>query len=248
MSSRDFSLTQGVYRRLRAELLSCRLAPGEKLKIEDLCHHLSAGSSAVREALSRLAADGFVVLEPQRGFRVSPLSLSELHDLTEVRCRIEGMCIQASVASGDVDWETGVIAALHRLTRTPERASGDPKRFNDAFAVAHTAFHAAVVAACDSPWLLRIRAQLFDQHERYRWLVAPLARVDRDLNAEHSAIAMAAIERRADEAVELMAAHLRLTEEVIASSPLVETLGRTTDRLAVSQSERHRDAISPPNG
>lgn len=149
------TLTQNVYQRLRADLLACRLMPGQKLKIEELCERLAAGSSAVREALSRLAADGFVELEPQRGFRVTPLSFDELRDLTNVRCEVEGLCIRNSIEHGDIDWETAVIAALHRLSRTPERAPDDPKRYNDDFAVAHTAFHLAVVAACASPWLLR---------------------------------------------------------------------------------------------
>ena len=215
------TLTEDVYRRLRADLLACRLLPGQKLKIEDLCERVGAGSSAVREALSRLAADGFVVLEPQRGFRVTPLSFTELRDLTNVRCQIESLCLRDAIERGDIDWETGVIAALHRMSRTPERAPDDPKRYNDAFAVVHTAFHEALVAACTSPWLLRIRAQLFAQHERYRWLSKPLARVDRDLEAEHSGIANAAIARRADEAVARMNAHLQLTADIIQTSPLI---------------------------
>jgi DNA-binding GntR family transcriptional regulator len=215
------TLTEDVYRRLRADLLACRLMPGQKLKIEDLCERLGAGSSAVREALSRLAADGFVVLEPQRGFRVTPLSFAELRDLTEVRCQIESLCLRDAIEHGDIDWETGVIAALHRMSRTPERAPDDPKRYNDAFAAVHTAFHQALVAACTSPWLLRIRAQLFAQHERYRWLSKPLARVERDLEAEHSGIANAAIARRTDEAVKRITAHLQLTAEIILTSPLL---------------------------
>ena len=182
------TLTQNVYQRLRADLLACRLMPGQKLKIEELCERFSAGSSAVREALSRLAADGFVVVEPQRGFRVTPLSFAELRDLTNVRCEVEGMCIRDAIEHGGLDWETELIAALHRLSRTPERAPDDAKRYNDDFAVAHKAFHEAVVAACASPWLLRIRAQLFAQHERYRWLSKPLAQIERDLKAEHNGI------------------------------------------------------------
>jgi DNA-binding GntR family transcriptional regulator len=215
------TLTEDVYRRLRADLLACRLMPGQKLKIDELCERLGAGSSAVREALSRLAADGFVVVEPQRGFRVTPLSFDELRDLTNVRCRIEGLCIRDSIEHGDIDWETNLIAALHRLSRTPERVPSDPQRYSDPFAVAHTAFHHAVVAACASPWLLRLREQLFAQHERYRWISMPLAQVARDLEAEHSGIAKAAIARRADEAVERMTAHLQLTADLILRSPLL---------------------------
>jgi DNA-binding GntR family transcriptional regulator len=234
------TLTEDVYQRLRGDLLACRLLPGQKLKIEEVCERLGAGSSAVREALSRLAADGFVIVEPQRGFRVTPISFAELHDLTNIRCHIESLCLRDAIEHGDLDWESGVIAALHRMSRTPERAPDDPKRYNDAFGVVHTAFHQALVAACTSPWLLRIRAQLFAQHERYRWLSKPLARVERDLEAEHSGIANAAIARHADEAVKRITAHLQLTAEIILTSPLLaqisgeaQTASRTRPKPAV---------------
>jgi DNA-binding GntR family transcriptional regulator len=228
------TLTEDVYQRLRADLLACRLMPGQKLKIEELCERLKAGSSAVREALSRLAADGFVVLEPQRGFRVTPLSFAELRDLTNVRCQIESLCLRDAIARGDIDWETGVIAALHRMTRTPERADDDPKRYSDAFAVAHTAFHQALVAACTSPWLLRVRAQLSAQQERYRWLSKPLATIERNLEAEHTGIANAVIARRADEAVERLVAHLQLTADIILTSPRLKEFSAEASPVATA--------------
>ena len=46
------SLTDKAYRQLRSDLLACRLRPGEKLRINDLCQTLSVSLSAVREALS----------------------------------------------------------------------------------------------------------------------------------------------------------------------------------------------------
>ena len=108
----SLSITENVYSQLRADLLACRLAPGQKLKIEALCQRLSAGSSAVREALSRLVSEGFVLLEPQRGFRVTPLYPDELRDLTDTRCEIEALCIRDSLVHGDVEWETTLIARL----------------------------------------------------------------------------------------------------------------------------------------
>ena len=211
------SLTQDVYHRLRGDLLACRRMPGQKLKIEELCVRLWGRS--VRAKAVALAADGF--FEPQRGFRVTPLSFAELRDLTNVRCEIEGLCIRDAIEHGGIDWETNLIAALHRLSKTPERDPQDPQRYNDAFALAHTAFHRAVVGASSAA---HPRPAL-RQHERYRWMSGPLASVKRDLEAEHSGIAKAAIDRRADEAVERMTAHLQLTAKVILTSPLLaETL------------------------
>lgn len=209
------TITQDVYRRLRADLLACRLPPGQKLKIEELCARLSVGSSAVREALSRLASDGFVVVEPQRGFRVAPMSLDELRDLTDTRCRIEELCLREAIALGDLEWEGNLVSALHRLSKTPMRAEGDPERYSDEFALFHTEFHEALVAACGSAWLSRIRRTLYAQHERYRWWSLPLAQYDRDLNAEHRGIADAALARNADDAVTLMTEHLQRTARIV---------------------------------
>jgi len=219
------SLTQTAYERLRADVLACRLRPGERLRINDLCEKLSVSLSAVREALSRLAAEGFVVAEPQRGFRVAPISIEELRDLTSVRVEIEGMCLRRALAAGDVAWEEQLVAAHHRLSRTPEREEGDMGRVAEAFAVAHAAYHRALVAGCDSPWLLRLREILYAQGERYRRLSVPLARRQRDLPREHREIMEAALARDADRAVMLLRRHLELTTTILLEADHDDTGG-----------------------
>jgi DNA-binding GntR family transcriptional regulator len=209
------SLTQSAYERLRADVLACRLRPGERLRISDLCGRLATGLSPVREALSRLAAEGLLVAEPQRGFRVAPISAEELRDLTAVRIEIEGMCLRRAIAAGDVAWEERVVAAHHRLSRTPLREDGDEGRVGEAFAAAHTAFHRALVESCDSPWLLRLREVLYAQGERYRRLSVPLARRPRDLAREHRDIMEATLARDADRAAALLARHMELTAAIL---------------------------------
>jgi len=214
-SGSSSSLTQDAYERIRADLLACRLRPGARLKISELCDTLSVSMSAVREALARLTSEGFVCAEPQRGFRVAPISAEDLRDLTEVRCEIEGMCLERSIIAGDIDWEGALMGAFHRLSRTPERAPEDPKRLNDVWSLAHGVFHEALVAACDSPCLLRVRANLYAQSERYRRLSIPLAEVDRDLNQEHQEIMEAVLNRDAARARSLMKQHLEVTTRVL---------------------------------
>ena len=70
-----------VYQELRADLLAGRLKPGEKLRAEALGQRFSIASSPIREALNRLVSEGFVLLEDQKGFRVAPVSESELREL-----------------------------------------------------------------------------------------------------------------------------------------------------------------------
>lgn len=214
------SLTQLAYERLRADLLACRMRPGERLRINELCRALAVSLGAVREALSRLTSEGLVVAEPQRGFSVAPVSAAELRDLTAVRIEIEGSCLRRAIAAGDVAWEGELVAAQHRLSRTSLREPGDDHRVSEDFARAHAEYHRALVAGCNSPWLLRLRDILYAQTERYRRLSVPLAREERDLNREHREIADAALARDADGAVALLASHMGMTTAILLEAAL----------------------------
>ncbi|ODV43871.1 hypothetical protein AWV79_13345 [Cupriavidus sp. UYMMa02A] len=211
-TSTPSSLTYSVYQNLRAELLNGRLVPGEKLKPADLSEALSVSLGAVREALSRLTAEGLVIAEPQRGFRVAPIGADELLDITNVRIEIESLCLKRAIAVGDTEWESGIVSALHRLTHTPKQAAPG-ERVSQEWATAHTAFHAALVAACDSPWLLRIREVLYVQSERYRWFSIPPSTGKRNLDKEHRKLADAVIGRDEAAACKLMTEHLQITAE-----------------------------------
>ena len=93
---RPRSLTSAVQERLRADILSTRLLPGQKLHIAGLAKQFSVSLAAVREALSRLVADGLVQASDQRGFRVSPVSPADLRDVTQTRIDIEGLARSAA--------------------------------------------------------------------------------------------------------------------------------------------------------
>jgi DNA-binding GntR family transcriptional regulator len=84
------SRTLAVYLRLREDVLTCRLPPGRKLIISQVCEEFDASLTIIREAFSRLAAEGLLIAEDQRGFRVRPLSSDDLADLTASRIQIEG--------------------------------------------------------------------------------------------------------------------------------------------------------------
>ncbi len=212
------NLTQGAYEQLWADLLSCRIEPGARLKIQDLCTRLAVSLGAIREALSRLTSDGLVVAEPQRGFRAAPISPEDLRDLTMVRIEIDSLCLRQAIAQGDVDWEARLVAAFHRLSRTPQLTSSEPASTSDDWAEAHAAFHTALVTGCNSPWLLRLHGQLYAQSERYRRLSVSVAPRRRNIGDEHQKILDATLARNADKAVDLLAGHLRATTDILLSA------------------------------
>jgi DNA-binding GntR family transcriptional regulator len=218
--NKEFSanMTQGAYLSLRADLLACRILPGSRLKIQELCARFSVSLGAIREALSRLTSEGLVVAEPQRGFRAAPISAADLADLTMARTEIDSLCLKRAIACGDVQWEASLVAAAHRLARTPERAPDDPARSNDDWAEAHAAFHLALVEGCNSPWLLHLHSLLYAQSERYRRLSVPFAARSRNVDKEHQAIVNATLARDSEAAVRLLVAHLETTTHILLNA------------------------------
>lgn len=207
-----------TYERLRADILSCRLRPLAKIRINEVAKAHGVSLGAVREALSRLAAENMAVATAQKGYRVAGVSAADLLDLTDTRIKIEGICICQSIAAGDIEWETAVVAAFHRLQRLPEREPTDPDRLSDAWSQAHNAFHESIVAASPSQWMLKLREMLYVQSERYRRLSLPLRMVARDVGVEHKGIYEAVMARDAELAVERMSQHLSLTTKILLSN------------------------------
>src|SRR5258708_11810091 len=119
------NLTQAAYEGLRADLLACRILPGKKLKIQELCDRFSVSLGAIREALSRLTSEGLVVAEPQRGFRAAPISAADLRDLTMVRVEVESLCLKRAIEICDVNCESRLVAAFHLLSPSTDRVPAD---------------------------------------------------------------------------------------------------------------------------
>lgn len=204
-----------VFAVLRAEILGCDALPGSRLRINDIAARLEVSLGAVREALSRLGAEGLVVAESQKGYRVAPLSIPALQDLTEARVEIERVALRRALERGDLEWESALVAAWHRLARLSAGGTADGHALCETWAQAHAAFHAALVAACGSARLLQIREQLYEQSERYR-RYSGVVGVSRDVLAEHRQLFDLAIARD-PEAVAAIERHLRRTTDIIVS-------------------------------
>jgi len=213
---RPRSLTSAVQERLRADILSTRLLPSQKLHIAGLAKQFSVSLAAVREALSRLVADGLVQASDQRGFRVSPVSLADLKDVTQTRIDIEGLALRRSIERGDQDWLASVESAFDALKAVPYRFPDDPSVHYEVWVVRHGIFHRALVNACGSPWLLGFRDVLHEQSERYRRLaIRREVGRPRDVEAEHAAIVAAVLKRNADAAVAALSHHFSITKEFV---------------------------------
>jgi GntR family transcriptional regulator, carbon starvation induced regulator len=207
------TLAEDVYTSLRTDILLGRRVPGSRIQLQDFADEHNVSLSVVREAVTRLAGEDLVEASPQRGFRVRSLSIENLRDLTWTRLQIETLALRESIAKRDVNWEADVMSAHHRLAGTPTHlADGSP---NLEWMGVHGAYHDALCSAAGSPTLERIRRQLFDASELYRYWSAtlPTDTTQRNTADEHRAICDAALAGDAERAVQLLSAHLNLTAE-----------------------------------
>lgn len=219
------TLSNTVYEKLRADIIDGRFEPRQPLRLEQLKQHYGVGFSPLREALNRLQGERLVVSALQRGFRVSSLSVAEMWDAVDTRIFVETEALRRSIQRGGDDWETGLVACFHALSIIVKRL-GDADReidkagFDD-LERRHRDFHAALISACESSWLLDFAEKLNTETERYRVMALRSAtlRHERDVEAEHKAILDAALARDPDLASQRLTEHYRATghylEEVL---------------------------------
>jgi DNA-binding GntR family transcriptional regulator len=203
--------------RLRSDIVSGRLRPGEKLRVVRLAEHIGVSASALREALSRLVTDDLVEVEDQRGFRVSPVSRDDLLDLTETRVGIECLALTRAIEHGGVAWEAEIISACYRLSRCAAAIGGDATPVAS-WSDLHREFHRSLIAACRSEWLLYFCSVLYEQTERYRLLSMYRAPSSREPLKEHEELMAVVIRRDTAAATGLLAAHFRETTRIILAS------------------------------
>jgi GntR family carbon starvation induced transcriptional regulator len=204
-----------VYDRIRDDIISGRLAPELKLKVEFVCDRYGAGASPVREALNRLSQDGLVERRDQRGFYVAPVSLEQFAELVKTRCWLEAIALRESIAHRTTDWEERLVLAFHRLSRTKRSLDDAMYLVNPEGEDRHRAFHQALIANCGSAWLLGFCREMGDQADRYRKLAAARVYPQRQGPDEHRAILDATIEGDTETAVALLDAHYRKTQRII---------------------------------
>lgn len=210
------TLASSVYQQLLEDILAGKLKPGHKLRLQSLKNDYQVGNSPLREALNRLSANGMVVREENKGFRVSPASVDELQELIKTRCWLEGIALRESIKNGNEEYDERIVVAVHRLSRISPNEDGSyssPEQEQR-----HREFHYAILSACDSKILLEYCAQLHERTLRYRNLSPVVEYREGNESKEHKAILEAVLERDADTAVRLLTSHYEVTAEIVINS------------------------------
>src|SRR3981081_3414106 len=191
-------LRDNVYENLRSDILTCRLAPGDDMREQELAERYAVSRQPVREALLRLDRWHRVTVQPRQGYRVNPISLSDARDLLRFRLALEPACVAEAIENAPDD----VLEALDKY----RRFAGN----HEDFIAYNRAFHSALAHASGNRGRAPAWCDLSGQADRLvRVSVANVRGHDpTKLVAEHVALIEAMQHRDARSAARIINAHI----------------------------------------
>lgn len=205
------TLIEHSYERLREDIVTGRLEPGQKLRVEHLRHDYGVSAGTLREAITRLASDALVVAEGQRGFRVAPIAVEDLEDITRLRVQIETEALRQSIRVGTPAWKQAVRASYAALSAEEPIAPERRRQWEQL----NLQFHETLLSGHASPWTLRVLRLLSRHTERYRSFAMALPGAVRDVHAEHAEIFEYALSGQDARAALALEAHIRTTPDLL---------------------------------
>lgn len=209
--ARRSSKADHVYRDLKESILSGVLEPGGAIDKLALCERLGVSRFPVSSAISRLAYERLVTIEPQHGSFVAKISIDDVRERLMVRRALESEI--AAQAAARMPREG--VEAIERNLRY-QQAAVDGRDIAGFYALDvefHRLFPSSLALGHCAEILDGLRAHL----ERVRrLLLSPAGRMPKTL-AEHGAIASAVMRGDADGARAAMHHHLQQTTDLFES-------------------------------
>jgi len=210
------SIGDGTFRTIRDEIIHGVLRPGDRLTLDRLKQRYEVSVGTLREVLTRLASEAFVVAEGQKGFEVAAASEADMRDLGALRLLLETHAMTLSLAAGDLEWEGRVVAAHHKLAAIEKRLLAGESNRTPEWIIYDRAFHEALISACGSPALMTMHTTVFDRFVRYHMLAESFR--GRPVADDHQALLKAALTRDANTARRLLEAHVNKGIEHVMTS------------------------------
>lgn len=210
------SSSELVYRKLREDIISGRLAPGTRLVELNIAADFGVSRTPVREALKRLTAEKLVLSDPSRGVIVHAPDASEIEDVFVVREALDALAARLAahrITPSELARLRVIVDAMREAIRSGRR---------EQVVVANQRFHDVIYAAAGNDMLARVASDLRDFVRRFTTL--PFASPDRveHVLAEHEAILEALAAHDPEAAETASRRHLEAAREYLIRMDLQE--------------------------
>ncbi len=212
------SLADRIHDTIRAEIITCVLAPGQQIAQPQLAEKYKVGMTPVREALQRLAQEGFVQPIPRFGYIVSPITLSDVSEIFELRSVLESAAVRLAATRGS-DEQLQNIASNSDFTYTyRDRAS-----YLD-YLSRNVDFHRSIAEASGNRRLADAISKIHDQLTRVINLSLDLPDKADELHDAHLALAKALCDRNPDLAEQLVQEEIAFSQQRVLQV-LLQSMG-----------------------
>jgi len=201
----DFSLAERAYVRLRQEILTCDLAPGQVVSERELARRYEMSKTPIREALSQVCHDGLMQRLPGRGYMVAPITVKDIQDIFDLRLILE----LAAAKRAAENPSPKQIAALKELAGV--RYNPDDRESHIAFLQTNRTFHLTLAEATGNQRLVDRLEELLIEMDRIFHLGLRLRDSSDEMVREHQEV-VAALEIGDVEAIQDS-----ITRQIIAS-------------------------------
>jgi len=131
MSEPRVPLNEVAYNRLRADIITCRLTPGQRLTEKQLAADLGCSIAPLRDALIRLDHEGLIRTVPRKGYQVAPLTPKSIDDLFVLWQIVGPELIRLGISQASEEQIVAARAAFDELDRLTREEGGVPSAMSD---------------------------------------------------------------------------------------------------------------------
>jgi DNA-binding GntR family transcriptional regulator len=215
-------LSDRAYARIKRDIITCALEPGQNFTEEQLAEQYGVGRAAVRAAVKRLYQEQLIQFGPAKRYAVAPITLKHAQDVYQMRCLLEPAA--ARMAAGNLSPEQ--ISNLKRLG-TAQYEPGDRRSAED-FLRSNSEFHVEVARASGNEVMVEMVASLLDRAERLNHLSHMLGDRNEEAVHEHHELLNALINGDCDRAEQVMREQVLSARtfvlNALMSSPAIQSM------------------------
>lgn len=202
-------MTDFITDRLRSDILSGAVAPGERLVELALCERYGCGRAAIRSALVVLDGEGLVEREANRGATVRRVSIDEAIEVAETRAALEGfLAARAALRADDADRSdlTEIIADMRAAIDADDAST---------YSQLNSLLHRRIREISGHETAGQIVANLRDRGAHHAFRLALMPGRPEESVEQHAAIVEAIIDGKTDQAANQMEKHLLSVIDVL---------------------------------
>jgi DNA-binding GntR family transcriptional regulator len=224
------SLSDRAYDIVKSDILTCALEPGEQVAQQQLAEKYQLGLTPIREALQRLAQEGFVQPIPRFGYVVSPITFSDVQEIYELRSILESAAVRLAVARG-TEQQLAEVARIADFTYVYQN-----RESYTYFLARNTDFHRSVAALAGNRRLADQILKLLDEMTRIFHLGLDLRDSATEMREEHLNLVKALCARDPCRAEQVVRSQIARSQQRVLEA-LTHRLGVVGQSVQVSMAD-----------